>query len=105
MRGVRQHSWYFWPVFLIRPVGVVIYAGKADPHVGLEAACLISSAVEVGLLVLLAGGPTEASVTHALEDRIFAWPINKTKQKKMMIINFCSPVTKGKSGAQERLKR
>lgn len=103
MHGVCQHSWYFWPVFLIRPIGVVVYAGKVDPHVGLEAACLISSAVEVGLLILLADGPTEASVTHALEDSIFAWPINKTK--KMMIINFCSPVTKGKSGAQERPKR
>lgn len=100
MRGVRQHSWYFWPVFLIGPVGV-IYTGKADPHVGLEAACLISSAVEVGLLVLLAGRPTEASVTHALKDGIFAWPTNKKK----MIINFCSPVTNGASGAQKRPKR
>lgn len=75
----------------MRPGGVVFYTGKADPHVGLEAARLISSAVEVRMLILSAGRPTETSVTHALKDRIFAWP--KKRGKKVTIINFCSPVT------------
>jgi hypothetical protein len=71
---VCRLSRYSWPVLLVRPVSVVIYSCEADPHVGLEAAHLESSAVEVGLFTLFAGRPTESSVTHALKDRIFAWP-------------------------------
>lgn len=89
VHGVHWHSRYFWPVFVIRPVGVLIDAGKADPHVGLEAARLKISAVEVGLFILFAGRPTETSVTQAMKDRTFAWP----RKKKKMMINFCSSVT------------
>ena len=79
--GDHQHSGHFQPVDLSLPVTIVFCAEHVYPHVGLEAAGSIISAIEVGMFGLFAGSSTDSLVTHASKDVALAWTKNKNQTK------------------------